>query len=129
MAEVNVKGLRQLQGLLRHTADRADKGLRLELRQLAEPIRSDAESLAVSGIRKVGPRWGKMRVGVTQSLVYVAPKQRGIKTRGYDGRRRPRFADLMESRAMTPALDRNRDDIARGVDDLFTRIARDWNRV
>jgi hypothetical protein len=69
-----------------------------------------------------------MRVGVTQRLVYVAPRERGVKSRGPDPRGRPKFATLMEARAMDPALERNEPMIERQVEALFDDLAADWNR-
>lgn len=126
MAAVNVKGLRELRRLLAATNRAADKDLRVGLRALAEPIRADAEGLASSSIPRVGPNWSRMRVGVTQKLVYVAPRERG--TRGRTARSRPRFADLLEQRAMTPALQRNEARLEQGVEDIFDSIAAKWNR-
>lgn len=125
---VTIKGLRELKLIAAATGKEANKELNVELRKVAEPIRADAEGLAASGIRRIGPKWSKMRVGVTTKLVYVAPRQRGVKGGGLDSRRRPKFADLMEERAMGPALEHNREMIEGRVDDLFGRIATDWNR-
>jgi hypothetical protein len=51
-----------------------------------------------------------------------------VRSRG-DARSRPRFADLMEQRAMEPALRKNEANIEAGVERLFERIANDWNRT
>lgn len=120
--------MRELQRLAAATGKEASKETRKALAEVAEPTRVDAERYAESGIRRIGPRWSRMRVGVTRRSVYVAPRQRGVKARGPDPRRRPRFADLMEERAMTPALEKNRDNFSRRVEDAFERIARNWNR-
>lgn len=125
---VAIHGLRELEQAFAQAGKKANRELRVELRKVAEPIRSDAESLAASGIRRIGPKWSKMRIGVTRTLVYVAPKERGIKGRGADPRRRPKFADLMEERSFDPALERNKARIEHDVADLFQRVANDWNR-
>lgn len=122
-------GLPQLRRLAAAAGPDVKKDLDKRLRELAEPIRADAEGLARSGIRRVGIPWSQMRVGVTQRLVYVAPKQRGVKARGAHPRRRPRFADLLEQRAMTPALERNRDDLENGTEQVLAGFASRWNRV
>lgn len=122
-------GLPQLKRLARAAGPEAQKDLNNRVRKLAEPIRADAESLAASGIRRVGPRWSQMRVGFTQRLVYVAPRQKGVRARGPHPRRRPRFADLMEQRAMTPALERNRGNLENGVNQEMTEFALKWNRI
>lgn len=128
MAEVTVRGLRELEILLATEGPKAKRELNKRLRLVAEPIRADAESLAATTITRIGPKWSRMRVGVTRTLVYVAPRERGVKGRGPDPRRRPKFADLMEQRAMDPALERNKAQIVRRVEDLFDGLAADWNR-
>lgn len=128
VAAVNVLGLRELELAFAQAGKRANRELRAELRKIAEPIRADAENLAASAITRIGPNWSKMRVGVTRTLVYVAPKERGVKTKGPDPRRRPKFADLMLERAMDPALEKNKGRIEHDVADLFQRLANDWNR-
>lgn len=122
---VTVEGLRELQVLFSKAGKEANSDLRSELRELGEPIRADAESLAATSIRRVGPKWSRMRVGVTRRLVYVAPKQRGVKRRG-DPRARPKFGTLLEQRAMTPALRRNEGDIATNVNRMLERLAEKW---
>ncbi len=128
-AAVTVEGLRGLERLFAAAGPVANKALRAELREVAEPIRADAQHLAESTIPRIGPKWGRMRTGVTQKLVYVAPRERGIKTRGPDPRRRPKFATLMEARAMGPALRQNEANVERRVADLFDHLASDWNRI
>jgi hypothetical protein len=128
LAVVELKGLRELNRLLAATDKQAKRELNRGLRKAANPIKEDAQQFAESGIRRIGPKWGKMRVGVTQSLVYVAPKERGVKTRGPDPRRRPKFANLMEERAMDPALRANEHEVERQVDEAFEKIAHQWNR-
>lgn len=125
---VAVRNLRQFQALCAAAGKEASKQTRDALRGVAEPVRADAEALATSRIRRIGPRWGRMRVGVTRSSVYVAPRQKGVRSRGADPRRRPRFATLMEERAMDPALKQNESRIERSVEEAFDDLARRWNR-
>ena len=42
----------------------------------------------LSSIRRIGPKWSQMRTGVTQTARLCRAPQRGVKTRGYDPRRR-----------------------------------------
>ena len=63
-------------------------GLRHGLRDVAQPIAGTAEELARSRITNIGDQWPRMRVGVTQKVVYVAPRQRnkgGSKRRNLAG--------------------------------------------
>lgn len=125
---VSVKGLAELNRALRRTDRDMRLGVRSELREVAEPVRSQAESLAGSEIRRIGPAWQKMRVGITTNLVYVAPKQRGVRGRGSGGRRRPNLAPLLMDRAMQPALDRNAGQIERDLERTLDKIADTFSR-
>lgn len=108
----------------------ADRDLRTELRtslrKVAEPVRTDAERLAVAGIPTVGVPWSRMRTGVTQTSVYVAPRERGTRD---SRRRRPKFASVLLNRAMLPALRRNEHLVAVEMDRLLAEVARDWERA
>lgn len=127
---VTVIGLRELTTAFAKIGGEVQTEFRASERQIAEPIRRDAESLAGSQIRNMhrSPRWMKMRTGVSRSLVYVAPRQRGVKGRGYDPRRRgKKFADLMMNRAMDPALKRHTAEVERDVTQLLDRVAQKFN--
>jgi hypothetical protein len=120
-----VRGLHELQAALAH-ADRSVRlGVRRGLRQAAEPVQRGAEELAQTNIRNIGPKWSRMRVGVTRNLVYVAPRQKG--TRGRGPRRRPNLADLLMDRAMQPALDQHEAEVEARLEELLDRAADDFN--
>lgn len=123
---VSVDGLRELN----RAFARADKQVKAEfrgtLRKAAEPVRQDAESLAVAGIRNIGEPWSRMRVGVTRSLVYVAPRQRGRKTGA--GARRPNLKGLLLERSLEPALENNIDGVTNDVEHMLNGVAGDWGR-
>lgn len=93
------------------------------LRFYAQPVVADAEALALAA--DAGPEWSDMRVGASRRLVYVAPVQRGTRIRSM---KRPNFARRLLSRAMEPALNRNRASIERKFEELLARIERDFNR-
>jgi hypothetical protein len=126
---VVVKGLNEMS----RAFARADKGLKKDLRssmkEIADPVRADAERLAGSKIRNMGAGpWAGMRVGVTQNLVYVAPKQRGRASRRNDRIRRPNLADLLMDRAMNPALDAHASEIEDAFGDALDGILDRWGR-
>lgn len=121
---VRVEGFRDLQRAFKLADETLAREFRDELREAAEPVRLDAERLAVAGIPKIGLAWSRMRVGVTQTSVYVAPKQRGTRTSLPS--RRPNLADLLLGRAMVPALKRNEPRVVEAVDDLLGRIGKAW---
>ena len=125
---VRVEGLRDLQRAFK-LADRAqEKDLRVTLRRVAEPVRSEAELLASSTIPRIGLPWSRMRVGVTQTSVYVAPRQRGDRARG-SRRRRPNLAGLLLNRSMLPALAHNQQRVVREVDAMLGRVGQVWERA
>lgn len=125
---IEVQGIRELQILFHKAGPEANRDIRATLRQVAEPIRSDWESLAVSSIPRVGRKWSRARVGVTRGLVYVAPKQRGVKGRG-DRRARPKFGTLLATRVSGPALARNVDNIERDVNEALEALAKRWTNA
>lgn len=120
---IRVEGLRELQRAFA-LADKATRSkLRVSLRHVAEPVRAAAESLAVQAIPRGKIPWSSMRVGVTRSSVYVAPKQRRRV-----GTPRPNFAAILME-PMQAALDANQEGIADDFDDVLTDVANLWERA
>lgn len=103
------------------------KELRVALRAVAEPVRSDAERLAVASIPTVGVPWSRMRIGVTRTSIYVAPRQRGRNANRL--LRRPKFADLLLDRAMEPALAANEGRVVAAVEHVLGTVGRAWEAV
>lgn len=97
--------------------------LRVGLRRAAEPVRTSAEQLAVSSIRNIGVPWSRMRVGVTQTSVYVAPRQRGVKARG-GPKRRPNLFDLLLGRSLEPALAQNIGKVEAELEHVIDTVGR-----
>jgi hypothetical protein len=125
---VRVRGMRELSQAFAR-ADRDTRlGLRKAFREVGRPVAEDAEQLARANISHIGEKWPRMRVGVTQKLVYVAPRQRGIRTRGADPRKRPNLATLLMEKAMEPALERNAPTIERRVEAALDEVADKFNR-
>lgn len=124
---VVLRGQRELLAALAK-ADRDTRlGVRRELRDVAEPVRRDAQALALSTIRRMpaSSRWAGMRIGVTQKLVYIAPRQKG--TRGRRKGSRPNLADLLMGRAMQPGLARHEHDLEHRLETFLERVADDFN--
>lgn len=120
---IAVQGLREMQRAFR-VADRSlQKELRHTLREVAEPVRADAERLALARIPRIGVPWSQMRVGVTTTSVYVASKRRGTRL---PQRRRPNLADLLLGRAMEPALHENLGVLVDGFNRLLDTVAEGW---
>jgi hypothetical protein len=104
-------------------------GVRRTFREAAEPVKKSAEELALSEVHRMpySPKWAKMRIGVTRREVYVAPRQRGIKGRGDDPRRRPNLAVIMGPRVFQAALDRHRAQIVHMVEHTLDVICENFN--
>lgn len=126
---VAVEGLRDLQRAFALADVAAKKELRSALKEIGEPIARDAESLATARISRIGKVWPQMRVGVTQNLVYVAPKQRGRASRQNRALRRPNLFDLLMGRAMEPALDANIAGVDAALERVFDRVGSAWERA
>lgn len=130
---LHVRGYRELSRAFSKADAQLSRDLRSSLKAAAEPVRSDAELLARARIRRIrtaGTRldWARMRVGVTSTVTYVAPRERGVKARGRSRLRRPKFAGLLLSRSMEPALERNAPRVAAEVEHLLDVIGSDWER-
>lgn len=129
MAEtISVEGLTALQRAFKAADVSVQRELRKSLRVAAEPVRADAEVLAVASIRRIGVPWSRMRVGLTNREVYLAPRERGQK--GRDQRlRRPNLRDLLLGRAMEPALEQNRGAVIAGVEHTLATVGRVWEEA
>lgn len=125
---IEIENFPELAKALAQTGPAVSKALRVGLKELAEPIAKSAEQFAVANIsgiaREKTSHWEVMRTGISRgfSLVYVAPRQRGIKGRGDDPRRRPRFADTLGDEAMGPAVDANEANLVRGAEEIVDAV-------
>lgn len=126
---IQIEGLADLQRAFRVANVALARGVNEALDAAADPVRFTAQQFAVERIRRVGVPWSRMRVGVRGSVAYVAPVERGIKSRTLHGRRRPRFKALLLDRAMIPALEANRERVIQEFDDAMHDMAKAWARV
>ena len=120
--EMHVHGLQALNKTFKNAPKETRRKVNAEYRTVAEPVRHAAEAKAVTEIRNIGEPWSRMRVGVTQKVVYVAPKQKG---RGL--KKRPNLAYLLAVRAMEPALQENRHRIERDFERMLDRLVDGWD--
>lgn len=125
MAGIRVKGLADLNRALRVADKDVRLGIRAEYRTVAEPVRADAERLVGANISNIGDEWPRMRIGITQRVVYVAPRQRGVRGRG--PKRRRNLAGLMAPQ-MRQALEQNRPEIERRFNAMLHGVAVKFNR-
>ncbi len=93
---------------------------RAKLRQIAEPTRLTAESLALDRIPRMwdSPQWAGMRTVVGKVEAFVAPRRRG--TGG--ARNRPNLGDLLDDRALDPAGEANEKQVERDLDRLTDQL-------
>lgn len=132
MAEnaVRIEGLRELERAFRLYDVGLAKGLREVLEASAEVVRPDVESLAVQTIKQSPVDWTRMRVGVLRRVAYVAPVQRGNRSRRPSNRARgAKFKTRMLERAMEPALEQNIQRVEQEFEDALRDLARMWSRV
>lgn len=118
-----VKGIAELDRAFQRAGAGLHDDIKDRLRYFAAPVKRDAELLSAGA--GVGIDWSRMRVGAGRRLVYVAPVQRGT---NIPSRKRRNFARYLLSRAMEPALNRNRRQIEAQFDELLARIERRFNR-
>lgn len=124
---VTVKGFRELQRLYALADKESKKEMKTLERELAKPVQVDAEATAGTRITRIRPDWAEMRIGITQKLIYVAPKKRGVKPGSPRSRRK--FATLMNARVMEPVAERWRPQLVQRTERLFNSIARRWGSV
>lgn len=132
MAEaVRITGLRELERAFKLYGRGLEKGLREAMEAGAEVVRPDAVSLTRSSLKPaVNVDWSLMRVGVARRIAYVAPVQRGNRSRRPSSRARgAKFKDLVIERALQPALDANVQKVEREFSDALDDLARMWSRV
>jgi hypothetical protein len=125
---IAVRGLADVQRAFARADKESRAGVRNEMSSIAEPVQMTVETLASSTIRNIGPLWPVMRIGVTRKLVYVAPKQRGVKVKGGTSRSRRKFAPLLAARALEPAQAQHEGQFEAQVEQMLDRIADGFNR-
>jgi hypothetical protein len=125
---ISVQNLRQMNRALARADKQVKADARKIMREVAEPVASAAEQLALSNIRNMTPAWAKNRIGVTQKLIYVVPAQRGRNTKRNPGRyRRPNLGRLLVERAYDPARERYAPFFEREFERAMDKMARQFN--
>lgn len=118
---VEVEGLVEFQRSLAILDRDLNRELRAGLLEAAQPVAETAHGLALEKIPRMrfgrGPSWAGMRVGASQGLVYVAPRQHGTRQRS---RKRPNLAGLLIVRAMEPASEQERDRVEAVVETILS---------
>lgn len=127
---LSVKGYRELNRAFARAPNTLKREYRAAGRSIAEPVRRVAETRALSEIRNMpdSPDWSRMRIGLTQRILYVAPRERGRRTKRTPGLARPNLKDLLLDRSMIPALYSNGAQILARFDAMLASVGRDWER-
>lgn len=125
---IRIQGLGELQRAFRVASVAMSKSINEVLDATADPVRFQAQELAVARIPRIGLPWSRMRVGVTRHTAYVAPVERGLK-RGFARRQRPNLKPLLLERALLPAFDQNRERIAQDFEEAMADMAKAWAKV
>lgn len=116
-----VKGLRELLRVTDQLPKDVKRGVRDELRKVAEPVRADATRLFVA--RVGGP--DQTRYGISVRKVgTVTVEQRRRRTTG----KHPEFGERQMRKAMVPALERNEQLVVREMDGVLADMERRWGR-
>ncbi len=118
---------------LRALGPAVDKAARAGMTEGAEPIRRDAENLArdeISGMKRAKaspPPWSIQRVGQTVHEVYVAPRERGVKSKTDSSRRRPNFVGVMFGKSYDPAFEHGKPGVVAFVDKWLSTVSGEFN--
>jgi hypothetical protein len=122
---LRVEGLASLQKHFAVIDKELSGDLRDGFRKAAEPVRRDAEVLTQQAIGVGRVRWDQMRVGVTRTSVYVAPKQRG---RGTPPNRRRRSYRTTVLPRMIVALRANEGRVRAEAQRVLSTSISKWGR-
>ena len=127
---LEVDGLGEFQRALARIDKTLARELKNEFRAAADPIRVQAEALALEKIRRMkrSPQWSKMRVGVTSNLVYIAPRLHGVKSHR-DPKNRPNLVDLLLGRAMEPALAAGESHLIAAAERALEHVGIEWQQA
>lgn len=121
---VRVQGLRELTRAFKNISGDLSRELNNALTDAADPVKQEAEQLALTRIRNMprSPDWAGMRIGVSKArgVVFMVPATR---SRRRPGSSRPNLANLLLERSMEPALDANQGEIVERVDRVLGQLA------
>lgn len=119
MRTVRVNGLRSMLKVTDQMPNDIKRGVRAELRKVAEPVRAEATALFVGTVGKPGAT----KYGISVRAVgTVSVEQRLRRTTGLH----PEFGALQMRRALLPALDHNEDNVVRAMDSVIADVERRW---
>jgi hypothetical protein len=111
--EIKIHGQEELERAFMAEKKEVLAGLKKEILAIGAFVRKDAQSNALAEISNIGPKWSRMRMGVTPVMAYIVPSARN---RG--GSPRPNLAGLLAT-AMQEAADKHGAEFLTRVDALI----------
>lgn len=103
-----LEGQRELLRAFNKTEKETKTGVRAVMAGIAQPVADTIEQNAKQDISRIGEKWPVMRIGVTQKLIYLAPKERSRLARRNPRRYvRREFSEMFATRAIDPAEERH----------------------
>lgn len=138
---VIVSGFAELERDLKASSPLLLKAMRTGLTIAVEPIKRDADRLAlteISGMKRarktarrsrgfIGPllpAWSVQKTGQNTREVYMVPTEKGARAKQNSALRRPNFATLMLGKSYDPALEGNRVQVLNTVDHVIGTVTR-----
>lgn len=121
---LRVDGLRELLRVTDQLPKDVKRGIRDELRKVAEPVRDDATTLFLAN---VSANAEKTRYGISvRRTGTISVEQRRKGRSGRKSAKRPKFTDLVMARSLAPSLERNEGEIVRGFNRVLDSLERRW---
>lgn len=129
---IRVEGLADFQRAIRVANKEVARDVRTAIEQAGEPIRQRASELVrseISGMARSRLPWWTIRAGVERNTIgYIVPQRRGVKTSGRERYRRPNLAPLIAAQENI-AFDQNIGRVVDEFEDALAEVAKAWARV
>lgn len=121
---IRVDGLRELLAVTDQLDRDARRAVRNEIRDVAVPIRDEAQSLFLS---RVSGDQRKTRYGISVRKVGTVSVEQRVKGKDRDPRRRrPKFTALVWDRSLQPAADNKENEVAERFEKTMDGIRQRW---
>lgn len=128
---IRVEGLRSLLRVTDALPKEIAKGIRRELREVAEPVRRETEqelrSYLTSHTRS--PRYNAVqhiRYGVSVRKAGTVSVEERIKSKYRGSRKRPKFIELQFEQGLDPVVQRNEPRVLAGFNRVLDGMERRW---
>ena len=123
---VRVEGLRELLRVTDQLPKQVRKDIRDQLRQVAEPVRREAQELFLT---RVSSNQRKTRYGVSvRKAGTISVEQRVKGKSGNPKLHRPGFTKLVWQRSLAPAVEHNEREVVAGFNRVLDDLERMWRR-